>query len=354
MGVLMGETWLVKRVDGYCEGQMLTNAPAAPHATISRTVGKDAPNIPGDVRTVQSLLNDVPDKEGGPDPKLAVDGLCWGKTLAAIRKFQSTFMKWPDERVDPGGRTLTQLNARRGASGPLYSAAKSARPGGALPPNPYLVPLIITLVPQIRTWIREALFELDRAAPYLHGSPGGIFADEQSKRLRRLELHFRILASPNRGHDFLFIREHFNRMEHALRVRTQDELMAIFLPNAIPTLDRLYLAYTYHGGYRELLRPGSGPKDPDIGVTMDRIYLCPPMWTKRDYQQIRIVIHELAHFVSNPGMGIADYGYGWTDHQRIKSLGPYHRVRTAECYGNFALDCHYGLGERVAAADLSL
>jgi hypothetical protein len=351
----MGDTWLVKRVDGRCERHLLMVAPAPPLATISRPVGKNAPNIPADVSIVQGLLNDVPPHEGGPDPKLVVDGLCWGKTIAAIHRFQRTFMKWPDERVDPGGRTLARLTAKRGSErGPLLSVTKTARAGEQLPPNPYLVPLIIALVPQIRGWVREALFELDRAAPYLHGSPGGIFADERTARLRRLQLHFRLEASPNRGRDFQFIREHFNRMENALRARAETELMAIFLPNANPAMERLNEAYTYEGGYREFLRPGAGPIDPGLGVSKDRIYLSSSLVRLADWQQIRDIIHELAHFVSNVGSDtIGDFGYGSSERQPIKSLGPYHRIRTAECYGNFALDCHYKLGDRAVPSSLA-
>jgi hypothetical protein len=79
--------------------------------SIAASVGQKGVNRRDDAITVQELLNEVPPEEGGPSPKLAVDGLPWTKTIAAIRKFQQVQcgFKWPDGRVDPGGKTLAKL-----------------------------------------------------------------------------------------------------------------------------------------------------------------------------------------------------------------------------------------------------
>lgn len=81
--------------------------------TISASVGQNATNKLPDAVTVQQLLNKVPVDQGGPEKPLKVDGLAWGKTIAAIKRFQHVHMghKWPDGRVDPGGKTLASLNA---------------------------------------------------------------------------------------------------------------------------------------------------------------------------------------------------------------------------------------------------
>jgi hypothetical protein len=42
--------------------------------------------------------------------QVGVTGTMDGNTLSAIRQFQSRFMKSPDSRVDPDGRTLWHLN----------------------------------------------------------------------------------------------------------------------------------------------------------------------------------------------------------------------------------------------------
>ena len=80
-------------------------------AGITASVGQGAANRDPDVRRVQSLLNRVPPPQGGPTIPLKVDGLCYGKTLAAIERFQRTAcgFKWPDKRIDPNGRTWKEL-----------------------------------------------------------------------------------------------------------------------------------------------------------------------------------------------------------------------------------------------------
>ena len=80
--------------------------------TISSSVGQGGKNVKTDVVTVQELLNKVPLAEGGPQVPLKVDGLAWAKTIAAIKRFQSVSLghKWPDGRVDPGGKTFARLN----------------------------------------------------------------------------------------------------------------------------------------------------------------------------------------------------------------------------------------------------
>lgn len=80
--------------------------------SISASVGSGGVNRKDDSATVQELLNQVPPDRGGPVPPLVVDGLPWQKTQAAIRQFQRVHVgfRWPDGRVDPGGRTLAGLN----------------------------------------------------------------------------------------------------------------------------------------------------------------------------------------------------------------------------------------------------
>jgi hypothetical protein len=81
--------------------------------SISFSVGAmGGKNLPGDTRTVQELLNQVPASEGGPVPKLEPDGKCGPLTKAAIQKFQIKHFGWKgaDGRVDPDGPTLAKLN----------------------------------------------------------------------------------------------------------------------------------------------------------------------------------------------------------------------------------------------------
>lgn len=71
-----------------------------------------AGNLYDDVVTVQELLNNVPTSEGGPQPRLDVDGNCGPKTRAAIQAFQLKQFGWSlaDGRVDPFKQTIARLN----------------------------------------------------------------------------------------------------------------------------------------------------------------------------------------------------------------------------------------------------
>jgi peptidoglycan hydrolase-like protein with peptidoglycan-binding domain len=79
--------------------------------TITASVGTSpAPNRFQDVETIQSLLNQVPPNQGGPQPLLDLDGICGPLTTGAIRRFQQFQFNFQDGRVDPNQRTLAKLN----------------------------------------------------------------------------------------------------------------------------------------------------------------------------------------------------------------------------------------------------
>jgi peptidoglycan hydrolase-like protein with peptidoglycan-binding domain len=70
---------------------------------ISGSVGQGGINGGSDVEVVQSLLNLK------AASNLAVDRLCGPRTIGAIRAFQSSFLPYPDGRIDVGGRTWGRL-----------------------------------------------------------------------------------------------------------------------------------------------------------------------------------------------------------------------------------------------------
>jgi peptidoglycan L-alanyl-D-glutamate endopeptidase CwlK len=74
--------------------------------TIRKSVGRGGENLKTDTRRIQQLLNAV-----FPATPLKVDKLCGPKTIRRIVRFQRRFLRKPDGRVDPGGRTLKRLNA---------------------------------------------------------------------------------------------------------------------------------------------------------------------------------------------------------------------------------------------------
>ncbi|MEM9344486.1 MAG: peptidoglycan-binding domain-containing protein [Pseudomonadota bacterium] len=85
--------------------------------SLTKAVGKGAPNKPDDVIAVQLLLQ-------RRDPTLAVDGDCGPKTIAAIRAFQEDAFGWNDGRIDPGGQSWTTLSS----GGQTKSATSPAPP----------------------------------------------------------------------------------------------------------------------------------------------------------------------------------------------------------------------------------
>ncbi len=78
---------------------------------ITNSVGNGGVNNLADVQIVQRLLNSYAGRIS--IPRLTEDGRIGQTTIAAIRKFQTvTFgIDSPNGRVDPGGRTITALNA---------------------------------------------------------------------------------------------------------------------------------------------------------------------------------------------------------------------------------------------------
>ena len=77
---------------------------------IKKSVGRLGANNPDDVIIVQRLL-----KDKGFDTGTA-DGQCCNRTLRAILTFQTGFLKEPDGRIDPGGKSWKHLIA---ASAPI-------------------------------------------------------------------------------------------------------------------------------------------------------------------------------------------------------------------------------------------
>jgi hypothetical protein len=65
-----------------------------------------APNTKADVKTVQTLLSRVAPRLS---TRVELTGVMDGTTMRAIREFQARFMRHPDSRVDPDGRTLWHL-----------------------------------------------------------------------------------------------------------------------------------------------------------------------------------------------------------------------------------------------------
>ena len=80
---------------------------------IAASVGVGGKNLRQDVLIIQAALNDIEPSDGGPSPKLAVDGISGPQTAKAIAGFQWRAIAFVDLRIDPDGPTLRAINQRR-------------------------------------------------------------------------------------------------------------------------------------------------------------------------------------------------------------------------------------------------
>jgi hypothetical protein len=93
-------------------------------AGIGASVGVGGTNNKADVTLVQQLLS-----KAGFDTK-GVDGTFGGDTRSAIIDFQASFMRSPDGLIQPGGNTLTRLQAGTASgAGAGVEPAAPASPG---------------------------------------------------------------------------------------------------------------------------------------------------------------------------------------------------------------------------------
>ncbi len=103
---------------------------------IVQSVGQLGRNVPQDVKTIQTRLNELmpPNLR-----KLSVDGKCGPLTIACIKDFQKEVRgtRVPDGRVDPNKGTLAALNdpasASKWAKMSFGAPAAPSTPGGGMP-----------------------------------------------------------------------------------------------------------------------------------------------------------------------------------------------------------------------------
>jgi peptidoglycan hydrolase-like protein with peptidoglycan-binding domain len=97
------------------------------------SVGRSAANQPGDVRTVQRLLNDHFNNSA---KNLATDGVATPQTIAAIERFQQEIKASVSGVIKPGDQTIRKLaeaHIRRLVSVIAPKTAKLGLPGSKLP-----------------------------------------------------------------------------------------------------------------------------------------------------------------------------------------------------------------------------
>jgi hypothetical protein len=324
---------------------------------ISASVGEGGVNKADDVRLIQSVLNNVPAADGGPDPDLDVDGICGQLTTKAISDFQRRKLGFVDARVDPNGPTLRALNGQRRRT--VTAVKKGARRGPArapangpppLQPNPFIVPVIESLVPPVRVAIRAASFQLAVVQPFVtthrQKLPTGRFLENVRFCLKLLDSTFSFFKFDNPLLAHHRLSTTFRNMEVALsRSFDTPPLIAkkLFVPNSFSQhMDDTALAYAALGGAFD---------GPDVltteGGPANQIVLCRDLAIESRTTQITTVIHELAHYVGPEKDPNDDHSDGDfltpADRPRMDALAPRLKIRNAEHYAGYAFLCGFRL-----------
>jgi hypothetical protein len=306
---------------------------------ISGSVGKGALNRPDDVRKIQDALNHIFGTDGGTQENpLVVDGSCGNLTNGAIRIFQNRQFgvgnRFANGFIETDAPTINQINE-------LFLENTV---------DPVRLPVLRSFIQRADRTIAAALANMELALPFLNLSKtasAGVF--NRADRMRLLNRHFDLDHQSNKETAFFEIRQAYNLMRTAMISRT-DSLTgqpagvggdSIFVIDPAPrSIFGEGTAYSFPGGFHE---PNLFTREFG-GLRLDSIYICAKYDQAFAERKVRVIIHELAHFVGKPSNidGIIDHGYGLAEDPRMVRLTPRQRVLNADTYPNFALEAALG------------
>jgi peptidoglycan hydrolase-like protein with peptidoglycan-binding domain len=319
---------------GFCggyDGCRQTNAPEIDDSSaykLSAPVGAPprSRNLSGDVYEVQRALNRFSPADGGPNPPLAIDGICGPKTIAAIRSFQLKKFGWSgaDGVVDPGQQTERALFGGSGqnAYGPWGSTdptqpTSSATPAAEMYAN---VARALTIINITRSQIASARnFRFG-------GSTLGFGEGAWNKLVK----HFQIDKFRSWEKALTDIDRVYSDMQTAIGYQPQGVVLFV---DQSPNSTRGAYAWAVSGGYDISRRS----VDADEGWPAGSILVMRKMRTLKSDAYAYVLIHELAHYVGPINPDITDFAYH-TNPTNYAALRPEQRVRNADCYAQFAFD----------------
>ncbi|NRF71439.1 hypothetical protein HLB44_31080 [Aquincola sp. S2] len=299
--------------------------------TIVATVGHKSMNRAEDVRAVQSGLNHVPAPMGGPAKALAVDGDCGAKTVAAIEAFQLKHFGWKDGVVTPSGPTLIKLSALLSAFGPQAVSEPDPSRAQTLRKR---VQRAHQQMPVLRQVAMDAIATATAAVTFVDN---GFLAhiDELGPRnaFRVADRYFAFgsQAAVVTRAELQFVLKMCRRVASAIAVRLGEiHGTPMGLPLfAADTTDAKFYAYTPRR---------SAPTTTAMGASS--IYLCDLIDDEAPERYLRILCHEMFHFVDDET----------TEHE-IVDHGPVggaldlthaQRMHNADNYALFAMHAHTG------------
>lgn len=231
---------------------------------LDASVGHRGVNQRSDVLLVQTALNLVPQKLGGPLASLAVDGLSGPKTEKAIYGFQVHHFgaAKADARIDPGLRTLAALDSAVAER----SEANAARQK------------ITAAIPVAILWIMMAKKSLALSAAFLNGAT----SSENEKNSNLVDRCFKLRTVNNieAKKSIRHVTDVFDRMIPAIfQLQTFSQIKPVVKckPGANAT--------AVVGGFQS--------KHPNF----KKITYCPARIEKKDVNDVAdILVHELAHY----------------------------------------------------------
>jgi peptidoglycan hydrolase-like protein with peptidoglycan-binding domain len=324
----------VRLKNGECEERDLPK-PNRKGVSISAAVGVGGRNVPSDVKTIQTALNNVPPSGGGPVPPLDVDGFVGPKTNGAIAAFQRHHFGWADSRVDPDNLTIATLR--------VFQPNNAG--GVATPPTPRnaaTLPLVYATIPIAQRLIAGARRSLASSRMFLLGNGG--FGNEAGDRYATLNVFFSLDKLPKSSQLPAVDRIDgvFQNMQKALaRSGFIGEGHGIFQPDPMEQNDTY--AFTYAGGFTRRGADGGPMMSQDDNyegpnLREDSIYICTGLDGNNGDFTAYNTVHELAHWVGpekgNPN-SIRDFSY--RHKADFYSLQPDTALRTADSYAMFSV-----------------
>jgi peptidoglycan hydrolase-like protein with peptidoglycan-binding domain len=321
---------------------------------ISASVGNRGANLPPDVRHVQALLNGIAPDQGGPQPELKVDGIVGPFTLRAISRFQSKHLGFSDGRVDPGGRTIAELEERSEADSSSFDASKpKAAPssptttGNSVQAQTIRRAIAISVIPDARLALAKALLELDQIRLRLSRATP-VFPASKADAVLNHHFATAALSANAKRTSLLFIQSTLASMKAVLEGRKGFFGGDPFGPNMIeadpippPPPKDIRNAFAYSP-----TQAGDKKRQKKLGVSPSRVYFTSLIdGRSRDFF-LYALLHELAHFVDDEKVAaIKDHAYGHQD--SYLTLPHVLRMRNAECFALLVFEL-FGGNERLA------
>jgi peptidoglycan hydrolase-like protein with peptidoglycan-binding domain len=338
------QTLLYRTVSGQCYACQ-PGADDDSTLSITQSVGERGTNRAADVRTIQEALNRVDPRAGGPNPKLAVDGICGPLTKAAIWRFQSAHFgaKQADSRVDPNQFTIAKLRELSGSAAKTGAAPAAPTPGnnkggpGDKVNLHAFVHMALYRVYPVITLIRAARTELVMAAalsePKLDkdATPRSVNL-AIGRNMAAVQRCFKLLGGHGQTSGTAF--SHLSRIERVfVDIATALANTLIVPANDFDTGKADYVRIVSDDTLRAMHH-----KDILADATLGG-------WSQRNGNQARVrfnfknlyslnvmttVIHEMAHFVSSGSTYVRIWDYGY--YRKALSLSHTLMVSNAESY----------------------